>query len=59
MYEEEKISKNKLQQDMSRLRGFYDERLASVESHIAHLPTTAEGIPWVCIYFRAQVLKTG
>ncbi|KAL4224904.1 Kinesin-like protein kif17 [Mactra antiquata] len=41
-YEEEKISKAKLEQDMIKLRSFYDSRLANVDGKIDKLPTTAE-----------------
>lgn len=41
-YETEKISKVKLEQDMKKLREFYDGRLANVEGQIEKLPTTAE-----------------
>ena len=42
-YEEEKVSKVKLQQDMQKLRAFYDEKLTSVEGELEKIPTTAEG----------------
>ncbi|KAK3601966.1 hypothetical protein CHS0354_020727 [Potamilus streckersoni] len=42
-YEEEKVGKAKLEQDMAKLREFYDVKLRTVEGQIAHLPTTAEG----------------
>ena len=42
-YEEEKVSKVRLQQDMQKLRAFYDEKLTSVEGELEKIPTTAEG----------------
>ena len=42
-YEEEKVSKARLQQDMQKLRAFYDEKLTSVEGELEKIPTTAEG----------------
>jgi hypothetical protein len=41
-YETEKISKAKLEQDMLKLRQFYDSRLANVDGEIEKLPSTAE-----------------
>jgi hypothetical protein len=37
------ISKAKLQQDMHKLRSFYDNKLSNVEGQIADLPPTAAG----------------
>lgn len=42
-FESEKISKAKLQQDMLKLRAFYDNKLSNVEGQIAGLPPTAAG----------------
>lgn len=42
-YEEEKVSKSKLEQDMLRLRSFYDNRISNLDGQIEKLPTTAEG----------------
>ena len=43
-YEEEKVSKNKLQEDMTKLRAFYDEKLNNVDGELKKIPSTAEGI---------------
>lgn len=43
-YETEKISKAKLEQDMVKLRQFYDSRLANVDGEIEKLPSTAESM---------------
>ncbi|XP_052064068.1 osmotic avoidance abnormal protein 3-like isoform X4 [Mytilus californianus] len=40
-YENEKVSKNKIQNDMVRLRAFYDNKLSNVDGQIADLPPTA------------------
>ena len=40
-FETEQISKAKLQQDMHKLRSFYDNKLSNVEGQIADLPPTA------------------
>ncbi|XP_064634269.1 osmotic avoidance abnormal protein 3-like isoform X2 [Lineus longissimus] len=37
-YESEKVSKAKLEEDMSKLRSFYDEKITSVEGKYNHLP---------------------
>lgn len=42
-FETEQISKAKLQQDMHKLRSFYDNKLSNVEGKIADLPPTAAG----------------
>lgn len=42
-FETEQISKAKLQQDMHKLRSFYDNKLSNVEGQIADLPPTAAG----------------
>ena len=42
-FETEKTSKAKLQQDMLKLRAFYDNKLSNVEGQIADLPPTAAG----------------
>ena len=42
-YEEEKVSKNKLQEDMTKLRAFYDEKLNNVDGELKKIPSTAEG----------------
>ena len=42
-YEEEKGTKVKLEQDMHKLRRFYDEKLTSVQGQIEKIPSTAEG----------------
>jgi hypothetical protein len=42
-YEAEKISKNKLESDMKKLREFYDRKITSVEGQLADLPLTADG----------------
>ena len=42
-YENEKVSKAKLQQDMLKLRAFYDNKLSNVDGQIAGLPPTAAG----------------
>ena len=42
-YENEKVSKAKLQQDMLKLRAFYDNKLSNVDGQIATLPPTAAG----------------
>lgn len=42
-YEEEKVSKSKLEQDMIRLREFYDNKITNLDGQIEKLPTTAEG----------------
>ena len=42
-YEEEKVSKVKLQQDMVKLRAFYDEKLQNVDGELEKIPSTAEG----------------
>ncbi|XP_005106603.1 kinesin-like protein KIF17 isoform X2 [Aplysia californica] len=41
-YEAEKSNKAKLQQDMLRLRAFYDDKLRDVDGQLAGLPSTAE-----------------
>ncbi|XP_041367083.1 kinesin-like protein KIF17 [Gigantopelta aegis] len=40
-YEEEKSNKVKLEEDMAKLRQFYDSQLKSVDGQLAHLPPTA------------------
>jgi len=42
-YEKEKLSKAKLEQNMIKLRTFYDSKLSSVEGQIKDLPSTATG----------------
>ena len=49
-YEEEKVTKVKLEQDMNKLRKFYDEKLSSVQGQIERIPTTAEGIAYSEIF---------
>lgn len=41
-YEEEKVNKAKLEQDMVRLRNFYDNKITNLDGQIEKLPTTAE-----------------
>ncbi len=42
-YEEEKVGKARLEDDMSKLRRFYDDKLRSVDGQLAHLPSSAQG----------------
>lgn len=42
-FEREKSDKKKIQQDMLKLRAFYDTKLSSVDGQIAVLPPTAAG----------------
>lgn len=43
-YEEEKISKGKLEEDMNKLREYYDNKIHAVEGQFRHdLPKTSEG----------------
>lgn len=42
-FEAEKSNKAKLQQDMDKLRAFYDSKLKTMDGHLAHLPSTAQG----------------
>ena len=42
-YEEEKVGKAKLEQDMAKLRAFYDEKLNNVDGELKKIPSTAEG----------------
>jgi hypothetical protein len=37
-YESEKVSKARLEEDMTKLRSFYDEKITSVEGKYADLP---------------------
>ncbi|XP_055901173.1 osmotic avoidance abnormal protein 3-like [Biomphalaria glabrata] len=39
-FEEEKTNKTKLQQDMDKLRAFYDSKIKSVDGQLAGLPST-------------------
>ncbi|XP_059138921.1 kinesin-like protein KIF17 isoform X2 [Physella acuta] len=41
-FEEEKSNKVKLQQDMDKLRAFYDSKMKSVDGQLAGLPSTAQ-----------------
>ena len=50
-YEEEKVSKSKLEQDMVRLRSFYDNRISNLDGQIEKLPTTAEGMGAIIVFF--------
>ena len=43
-YEQERSNKAKLEEDMAKLRQFYDNQLKSVDGQLAHLPPTAAGI---------------
>ncbi|XP_071104512.1 osmotic avoidance abnormal protein 3-like isoform X1 [Haliotis cracherodii] len=40
-YEMEKVGKAKLEEDMTKLRSFYDDQLRSVDGQLAHLPPSA------------------
>ncbi|XP_067655416.1 osmotic avoidance abnormal protein 3-like [Haliotis asinina] len=40
-YEMEKVGKAKLEEDMNKLRSFYDDQLRSVDGQLAHLPPSA------------------
>lgn len=42
-FEREKSDKKKIQQDMLKLRAFYDTKLSSVDGQIAVLPPTSAG----------------
>lgn len=42
-YERERSDKKKIQQDMLKLRAFYDTKLSSVDGQIAVLPPTSAG----------------
>lgn len=54
-YEEEKVSKSKLEEDISKLRDYYDSRIHDVEGkHASHLPSTSEGETWVCLFLVAH-----
>jgi len=41
-YEREKVSNAKLEQDMNKLKAFYDNKLVNLNVQIEKLPTTAE-----------------
>ncbi|XP_050410130.1 osmotic avoidance abnormal protein 3 isoform X2 [Patella vulgata] len=43
MYEAEKTNKGRLEEDMQKLRHFYDNKLQDVNGQLDHLPSTAEG----------------
>ena len=53
-YEEEKVSKSKLEQDMVRLRSFYDNRISNLDGQIEKLPTTAEGMGAIIFFLFCQ-----
>lgn len=43
-YEEEKVNKSKLEEDMNKLREYYDSKIQDVEGkHAGLLPRTSEG----------------
>lgn len=42
-FEMEKSNKAKLQQDMDKLRTFYDNKVKNLDSRLIDLPTTAQG----------------
>ena len=43
-YEEEKVNKSKLEEDINKLREYYDNKIHDVEGkHAGHLVGTAEG----------------
>ena len=50
-YERERGDKAKIQQDMLKLRAFYDTKLSSVDGKIAGLPPTAAGESVLLIIF--------
>lgn len=50
-YESERVSKAKLQQDMLKLRAFYDNKLSTVDGQIADLPPTAAGNLFIDIFY--------
>ena len=43
-YEEMKMSKQALQEEMTRLREHYDLEMSSVEDRVAGLPSPAQGM---------------
>lgn len=45
----ERINKDKLQQDMDKLRAFYDTKLRNVDGQLADLPPTSAGES--CLHF--------
>ena len=47
-YEEEKVSKTKLEEDMNKLREYYDDRIHDVEGkHGGHIAPTSQGEPTI------------
>ena len=58
-YEEEKVSKSKLEQDMVRLRSFYDNRISNLDGQIEKLPTTAEGMGAIIVFFFVKYMFNG
>lgn len=60
-YEQEITNKKKIQQDMLKLRAFYDTQLSSVDGQIAGLPPTAAGNFWVfviCQFIKQNYLSS-
>ena len=60
-YEEEKVSKTKLEEDMNKLREYYDDRIHDVEGkHGGHIAPTSQGEPsmiFIAIYYSILLLN--